>query len=178
MSPLWAIWTQATSSHPIFLRYVLILSSHIDLGIPSDFLSSDFSTKTLCAFRLSSIRAICSFSLLLLFGFITLIIFDEKYKWWISSSCCVSHEPPNIPRLRLRYLSQHLILHHRLSSFISVGGKFHTKNRPNYRFVYSDVMYVDNRREDKRFWTKCWQTFLEFNLLLIFSCLQFWALLK
>jgi len=47
---------------------------------------------------------------------------------------CLSRAP-----LRLRYLPQHLILGHSLCPFISVGGKFHTKNRSSYRPVYSDV---------------------------------------
>ena len=30
--------------------------------------------------------------------------------------------------------------------------------------------FLDNKREDQRFWTKLYQTFPEFNLLLIFWC--------
>jgi hypothetical protein len=37
-------------------------------------------------------------------------------------------------------------------------------------------MVLDNRQEDKRFWTERYQTLPEFILLLIFSLIKFWFL--
>lgn len=34
-------------------------------------------------------------------------------------------------------------------------------------------IFVDNRREEKRFWTDLYQAFQEVSLLSIYSCLQF-----
>jgi hypothetical protein len=35
--------------------------------------------------------------------------------------------------------------------------------------------FLDNRREDRRLWTERQQAFPEFSLLLISSCMRFWA---
>jgi len=53
-----------------------ILSSHLRLGLPSGFFSSDFSSKTLYPPLLSSIRAICP-AHLILYDFITQIMFGK-----------------------------------------------------------------------------------------------------
>jgi len=64
---------------PISLRFFLILSSHLHLGLPSGLFLSGFPTKILYAFLLSSMRATCSAHLILL-NMIALIIFCEAYK--------------------------------------------------------------------------------------------------
>jgi hypothetical protein len=79
------------------------------------------------------------FPLLLLFGFITLIIFDEKYKSWIFSSCCVSHEP-----LKFLLVGSDIFLSTLFCTILCVLSlvweeNSTLKNRTSYRSVYSDI---------------------------------------
>jgi len=57
---------------------ILILFSHLHLGIPSSFFISGFPTKILYEFLISSIRATCPAHIILL-DLITQIIFDNVY---------------------------------------------------------------------------------------------------
>jgi hypothetical protein len=50
---------QSITSHPISLRSILILSTHLHHGLPSGLFPSDFPTKILYAFFFSPIRATC-----------------------------------------------------------------------------------------------------------------------
>ena len=72
--------------HPIFWRAILILSSHLCLGLASGFFPSCFPTKTLYAPLLSSIHATCPAHLILL-DFITRTILGEEYRLLSSPLC-------------------------------------------------------------------------------------------
>jgi len=63
----------------LLVRSILILSSYPPLGLPNCLFSSSFLTKTLYAFLLCSIRAICPTHLILL-DFITQILLGEEYR--------------------------------------------------------------------------------------------------
>ena len=59
LSLSWVSLIHSTPPHPTFWRYILILPSHLHLGLPSGLFPSGFPTKTLCTPHLSPIRATC-----------------------------------------------------------------------------------------------------------------------
>ena len=75
--------------HPNSCRSILILSSHLYLGLPSGLFPSSFLTKTLHAPLFSPVCAICPVHLILL-HLITRIIFDES-RLLSSSLCSILH---------------------------------------------------------------------------------------
>ena len=75
---------------PTFRISILILSSHLCLGLPSCLFPSGFSTKTLYIPLLSPICATYPAHLILLY-LITRIIFGEEYRSSSSSSCSFLH---------------------------------------------------------------------------------------
>jgi hypothetical protein len=62
----WASSIQSLPSHPISPRSILILSTHLRLGLPSGLFPSGFPTNILYAFLVSPIRTTCPTHLILL----------------------------------------------------------------------------------------------------------------
>ena len=99
LSLSWASPIQSTYPHPTSWRSILILSTHLCLGLPSGVFPSSFPTKTLYTPVSSPIRATCSAHLTLL-DFITRkilgadksVVVHVAGKLAVSlSSCCVDH---------------------------------------------------------------------------------------
>ena len=108
LSLSWASPIQSIYPHPTSWRSILILSTHLRLGLPSGLLPSGFPTKTLYITLSSPIRATCPVHLILL-DFITRTTLGEEYKSFSSSLCNLLHYvvPP-----RSKYSPQRHALKH------------------------------------------------------------------
>ena len=92
LSLSWASPIQSIYPHPTSWTSILILSTHLRLGLPSGLLPSGFPTKTLYTPISSPIRATCPAHLILL-DFITRKILGEVYKSFSSSLCSLLYYP-------------------------------------------------------------------------------------
>ena len=92
LSLSWANPIQSIYPHPTSSRSVLILYTHLRLGLPSGLFPSGFPTKILYTTLSSPIRSTCSAHLILL-DFITRTILGEQYKSISSSLCNLLHSP-------------------------------------------------------------------------------------
>ena len=92
LSLSWASPIQSIYPHSTYCRSILILSTHLRLGLPSGLFPSSFPTKTLYTSLSSPIRATCPAHLILL-DFITHTILGEQYKSFSSSLFNLLHSP-------------------------------------------------------------------------------------
>jgi len=92
LSLSWANPIQSIYPPPTSWRSILILSTHLRLGLPSGLLPSGFPTKILYT-SLSSPICATSPAHLILLDFITRTILVEDYKSFSSSLCNLLHSP-------------------------------------------------------------------------------------
>ena len=130
---------QSIYPHPTSWRSVLILSTHLRLGLPSWLFPSDFPTKTVYTPVSSTIHDTCTAQFNLL-DFITHTILGEEYKSFSSSLCNLLHYivPP-----RSKYSPQHHVLKHPQLPFLPpCQGPCFTpiqNERQNFSSIYFDL---------------------------------------
>jgi len=89
LSLSWASSIQSIPLHSTYWRLILMLSSHLCLGLPSGLIPSGCPTKTLYKPLLSPICATCPAHLIL--DYITQTVLGEEYRSLTSILCCFLH---------------------------------------------------------------------------------------
>jgi hypothetical protein len=150
----WAESTQVLVLIPIFIRSILILSSHLILGLPKGLFPVGVPIKVLKALLTSSILAKWPAHLNLL-DLITLTILGERYKLWSSSlwsllySTFASLLGPNI-RLRILF-SNTLSLHSSLKVTDHVSHPYSTTGSIILLYIWI-FKFLERSLEDKSVW--------------------------
>jgi len=143
----WGRCIQSTPTHPISLRFILILSSHLHLGFLSGPFLQVLEPNVWKHFHLF-ICATCPKHFILVY-LITPTIFDEAHKLWSSH-----HFLP----LRSKYFPLHTLLTHPQSIFfLSVRDQISHPYKTTGRIIVLYILilkFLDRRWEDKRFWTE------------------------
>ena len=107
-----------SSPPPTSWRSILILSSHLHLGLPNDLFPSDFSINTLCTPLSSPIRATCPAHLIRL-DFTNRTILGKEYRSF-SSAQHYKWQIVNLSKSRMPFLKFWLFENCSNSSIISI----------------------------------------------------------
>jgi len=124
-------------------RSILILPSHLSLGLPNGLFPLGFLNTTLNTPLIFPTRANCPAHLILL-DFITRTILGEQYRSLSSSLCSFLHSPVTSSLLDPKYSPQHPILKHPQPTFLPQCQRPRftpiQNNRQNYSSVYLNFL--------------------------------------
>ena len=153
-------------SHPTSWWSILILSSHVSLGLPSSFLPSGLSTKILRALLLSPIRTIFPAHHITL-DLISRIIFGEEYRSWNSSLRDHLHSSGTPSLLGPHILLSTLFSNTRsLRSSLNVSDQVSHTHKTTRKIILLYILiciFLVSKPEDKRFCTERLQAFPDFK---------------
>ena len=136
LSLSWANSIQSSQTPPTSCRSILILSSHLGLGLPSGIFPSGVLTRTLWTPLPCPIRATCTAHLILL-DFTTRTKFGKEYTS-LSSSLCIFIFPCYLVPLRPKYSPQHPILKHPQPTFLP------QHQRPSFTPIQNNGQYYNS----------------------------------
>ena len=157
LSLSWASPIQSIYPHPTSWRSILILSTHLRLGLPSGLFPSGFPTKTLYTPLSPPIQATCPAHHILI-DFITRTILGEEYKSFSSSLCSLLHSPITSSLLDPNILLN--IMFSNTLSFLSSRNVYDQASHPYKTTGKIIVLYIlvfkflDSNLEDKSFCTE------------------------
>ena len=141
MSLSWVSPIQSIYLHPTTWRSILILSTHLRLGLSSGLHPCGFPTKTLYTTLSSPIRATCPAHIILLV-FITRTILRVEYKTFSSSFCNFLHSPLTRPPLTKYSPHRHVLKHPQLPLLPECQRPSFTptqNNNQNYSSTYVEI---------------------------------------
>ena len=156
----WSRSVQSTNSHPVFLRFVVIFSPHLLIGLPSCFFPSGYPTKTTYALIFCPIRATRA-APLIIFNFITKMLFyHQNVILWGSQNILAPYSIISSCFLTIihKYLSQNYVLQWpRPVFFLERERPSFTPNKATCKILILYILifiFTDSKRDGKRFWTE------------------------
>ena len=169
-------WARSNEPKPPHPTSILILFSHLCVGLPDDILPLGLPIKTLCATPLSSVCTTCPIHLIVL-DLMTWIIFGEKYT--SSSSSLLVFSVPVTMSFFGPNIFLYILLLNTLSLYFSLGARdqvlrpYKVTGKITLPYILIFI-FLGSKPEDRRYCTEWHQAFPDYSLPLISSWMEFW----